>query len=127
MIKRGVTELKEKLNTERDLKIAIIDNNLMGFLVNLRQETDILPWFDIYDIILIPKWVEEEINDGQTRIDCLNHIATRKGVYVIDEKEYEELSGYKDVELMLLFQASTFLMGDINGKIKENIKHRRMG
>ena len=41
MIKRGVTELKEKLNTERDLKIAIIDNNLMGFLVNLRQETDI--------------------------------------------------------------------------------------
>ena len=58
MIKRGVTELKEKLNTERDLKIAIIDNNLMGFLVNLRQETDILPWFDIYDIILIPKWVE---------------------------------------------------------------------
>ena len=119
MIKRGVTELKEKLNTERDLKIAIIDNNLMGFLVNLRQETDILPWFDIYDIILIPKWVEEEINDGQTRIDCLNHIATRKGVYVIDEKEYEELSGYKDVELMLLFQASTFLMGDINGKIKK--------
>ena len=29
MIKRGVTELKEKLNTERDLKIAIIDNNLI--------------------------------------------------------------------------------------------------
>lgn len=119
MIKRGVAELKEKLNTEGDLKIAIIDNNLMGFLVNLRQETDILPQFDIYDIILIPKWVEEEINDGQTRIDCLNHIATRNDVYVIDEKEYEELSGYKDVELMLLFKACTFLIGEVKGKIKK--------
>ena len=121
MIKRGATELKEKLNTGKDLKIAIIDNNIMGFLVNLNQETAILPLFDIYDIILIPKWVEEEINDGQTRIDCLNHIATTNDVYIIDEKEYEELSGYKDIELMLLFQASTYLMGDIKSKIRKYI------
>lgn len=121
MIKRGVAELKEKLNTDENLKIAIIDNNIMGFLVNLRQEADILPWFDIYDIILIPKWVEKEINDGKTRIDCLNHIASRNDVYIIDEKEYEELSGYKDVELMLLFQASTYLMGDVKGKVRKYI------
>lgn len=75
MIKSNIQELKGILNDKTNLKIAIIDNNIMGFLVNLKSETDITQLFNVYDLILIPKWVEEEINDGDTRVDCLNQIA----------------------------------------------------
>lgn len=121
MKKSSIKELKEKLNTGSNLKIAIIDNNIMQFLVNLKKEIDVLPLFEIYDMILIPKWVEEEINDGQTRIDCLNYIATEKDVYIIDEKDYSYLANYKDLELILLFQSSTLCMGEVKGKIRKYI------
>lgn len=122
MIKSNIQELKGILNDKINLKIAIIDNNIMGFLVNLKSETDITQLFNIYDLILIPKWVEEEINDGDTRVDCLNQIAIKKDIYIIDEKEYSYLANYKDLELIQLFQAAIFYMSEEKGKIREYIK-----
>lgn len=121
MKKSNIQELKEIFNQRTNLKIATIDNNIMGFLVNLKNETDIIQLFDVYDVILIPRWVEEEIKDGDTRVDCLNLIATKKDIYIIDEKEYSYLVNYKDCELIQLFQAATFKIGEVNGKIKEYI------
>ena len=121
MIKSNIQELKEILNDKINLKIAIIDNNIMGFLVNLKSEIDITQLFDVYDLILIPKWVEEEINDGETRVDCLNLIANEKDVYTIDEKDYSYLVNYKDFELIQLFQAAIFYMGEEKGKVKKYI------
>jgi hypothetical protein len=121
MIKSNIQELKEILDNKTNLKIAIIDNNIMGFLVNLKSETDITQLFNVYDLILIPKWVEEEIKDGNTRVDCLNLIATEKDIYIIDEKDYSYLANYKDLELIQLFQAAIFYMGEEKGKIKKYI------
>ncbi|MEJ8554624.1 hypothetical protein [Tepidibacter sp. Z1-5] len=121
MKKNDFEELKDRLKSGSSLKIGVIDNNLMDFLVRINNETDILHLFDDYDIILIPKWVEVEINDGQTRIDCLDYIATKKDVYIIDEKNYSDLANYKDFELMLLFQASSSCMGKIMGEIRRLI------
>lgn len=121
MIKSNIQELKEILKNQTNLKIAIIDNNIMGFLVNLKNETDITQLFDVYDLILIPKWLEKEINDGDTRVDCLGQIATKKDIYIIDEKEYSYLVNYKDVELIQIFHSAVFNMGEEKGKVKKYI------
>lgn len=126
MKKSNTEELKEKLNTCENLKIAIIDNNIMGFLVKLMRETDIIQFFETYDIILVPKWVEAEINDGQTRIDCLNHISTKKEVYIVDEKDYSDLANYQDQRAILILQASTLKLAPVIGKIREFTKKKNI-
>lgn len=116
-INNSIEKLKKKLNS-KNLKISIIDNNIMGFLVKLKDEIDFNWLFDIYDLILIPKWVANEINDGNTRVDCLNKISTKKDVYIIDEKDFSYLVNYKDLELLQIFQASVFLMAEVKNQIK---------
>lgn len=114
-------DLMKILTNGTNLKIAIIDNNIMAFLVRLKDKTDITQLFDVYDLILIPGWVEEEIKDGITRVDCLNQIASKKDIYIIDEKNYSELVNYKDCELIQLFEVAILKMGEASGKVSKYI------
>ena len=65
MIIENINDLKIKLSEEDTKSICIIDNNFISFLLELKKELDISYILSSYDLILIPKWVEVEINDSE--------------------------------------------------------------
>ena len=68
-----------------ETKIALMDNSSLAFMHELSQRSypsdGIL---SVYDLILIPKWVMEEIEDSTYRswycVTCLRRIVSHRGV-----------------------------------------------
>ena len=122
MIIENINNLKITLRKQETQSICIIDNNFISFLLKLKQELDISYILSSYDLILIPKWVEVEINDSEYRKSCLEEIASYKDIYIVDELLYSELYDYKDYALSILFLASISLMAKEKGKLGQFIK-----
>lgn len=122
MIIENINDLKIKLSEEDTKSICIIDNNFISFLLELKKELDISYILSSYDLILIPKWVEVEINDSEYRKSCLEEISKYKYVYIVDELLYSELYDYRDYALSILFMTSISLMGKERGKLGQFIK-----
>ena len=122
MIIENINNLKITLRKQETQSICIIDNNFISFLLKLKQELDISYILSSYDLILIPKWVEVEINDSEYRKSCLEEIASYKDIYIVDELLYSELYDYKDYALSILFLASISLMAKERGKLGQFIK-----
>ena len=62
-----------------ETRIALIDNSTLGFMHeierrNNQQENRADRIFRDYDLILIPKWVMEEIEDSQYRVNYVHQL-----------------------------------------------------
>ena len=122
MIIENINALKTKLSREDTKSVCIIDNNFLSFILELKKELDISYILSSYDLILVPKWVEVEINDSKYRRLCLEEISQYKDVYIVDELLYSDLYDNKDYALSILFMCSISLMGKEKGKLGQFIK-----
>lgn len=124
MLIENINELKYELSKVSTKSICIIDNNFISFLMELKKELDISYIISSYDLILIPKWVQIEINDSKYRQEFLEELALYKNIYIVDELDYSELYDYKDYALAMLFIASVTCMGREKGLLKQFIKRQ---
>lgn len=101
--------LKEYLSSKPQAKVGIIDNNFLQFCTALKENhISVIPILKQYDVIIIPSWVNVEINDSTIRSDYLQDLRDNGiYVYIIDETEYIDLAN--DEELKLLCTVPTDL------------------
>lgn len=89
-----------------ETKIALMDNSSLAFMHELSQRSypsdGIL---SVYDLILIPKWVMEEIEDSTYRSTYVEQLQA-KGYPIrwIDETKYGTFVNFEDVNLYYIVE-----------------------
>lgn len=99
-----ISSLKSYLRSRSKLKICILDNNMIEVLTRASSVITQNYIYAQYDIILIPGWVYEEVQDSEVRVSYINELQSRYNlnVYIIREKDYSELIGFKEAELFFI-------------------------
>ncbi len=118
-----ISSLKSFLRNGSNLKICILDNNLIEILTRISSIIIQDHIFAQYDIILVPGWVHEEVQDSEVRVNYINELSNRfnLNLYIIKEKDYSELVDFKEAELFFIFKYSIHLVTNIIGYINRNI------
>jgi hypothetical protein len=62
-----ISSLKSMLSNDSNIKVCILDNNMIEVLTGISSVITQDLIFGQYDIILIPGWVYEEIQDSEVR------------------------------------------------------------
>lgn len=116
-------KLIEVLNSGTPKKIGILDNNTISFLAKINKYARIDKVLMNYDLLLIPNWVYEEVNDSKERVNYIKDIFNKDiQIYIISEYDYEELIVYKSEWLYKFFLYSSFLNCELKSFIKRNIE-----
>ncbi|AYD39641.1 hypothetical protein D4Z93_03535 [Clostridium fermenticellae] len=118
-----VEKLIEALNSSAPKKIGILDNNTITFLINVDKYIYVEKILKKYDLLLIPNWVYQEVNDSEERVDYIENMFN-KGIkiFVINESDYEKLAKYKSVWIYKFFLYCSFKIGEIKSFIKRYIE-----
>lgn len=115
--------LKEYLNNKPNAKTAIIDNNIVAFCTKLKENhISVIEVLKQYDVIIVPSWVNVEINDSTIRTAYLQELSDNGiYVYVIEETEYIDLANDEELNILniAMFSANNFL--PIIGFMKRSI------
>ena len=98
-----------------ETKIALMDNSSLAFMHELSQKSypsDRI--FGIYDLILIPKWVMEEIEDSTYRSNYVEQLQA-KGYSVrwIDETKYGAFVNDEDINLYYIVEAAVSRVSEL--------------
>lgn len=98
-----------------ETKIALMDNSSLAFMHELSQRncpSDKI--LEDYDLILIPKWVAEEIEDSEYRSAYVEQLKS-KGypLYWIDEDKYGTLVENEDVNLYYIVEAAVSQVSEL--------------
>ncbi len=104
--------------------IAMIDTSSVSFLQKLRQEEiPIGELLEDYDLILIPKWVINEINDSTGRIKFIEELI-KEGypIYVICEERYSLLVDCEEYNLFQVVMASVAQMSRIRSYLRRFVE-----
>lgn len=105
--------------------IALIDTSSLSFLQILNNKginSDIV--LKDYDLILIPKWVLNEINDAAGRTEYLQSLIDfGYPIYCIAEETYSELVDYEEGNLYQIVSASTSLLGRLRAYLRKYVEH----
>lgn len=111
------------LNNDHCHQICIIDNNLLEKLVSVKEKIECINVFGRYDLLLIPEWVYIEICDGEGRKQYVEELFKSDFIkcYIIAEKDYSELCGYKELELYFIVLNCCKEMGQLYSFIRKNI------
>ena len=88
------TNLKQFLLNKPNAKTCILDNNFVEFCTKLNENhISIIQILKQYDVIIIPSWVNIEINDSNIRTAYLQELRDNGiYVYIINEIEYIDLA-----------------------------------
>lgn len=115
--------LKEYLSSNPQAKVSIIDNNFLEFCTKLKENhIFVIDVLKQYDVIIVPSWVNIEINDSIIRADYLQELRDNGiYVYIIDETEYIDLANDEELNLLKLIMYSSYRFGQIIGYIKKEI------
>lgn len=117
------SKLIEILNSSSPKKIGILDNNTISFLSNINKYAYTDKFLVNYDLLLIPNWVYEEVQDSPGRISYLEYMLEKNvAIFIINEVDYEELAEYKSEWIYKFFLYSSFLIGELKSFIKRNIE-----
>lgn len=98
-----------------ETKIALMDNSSLAFMHELSQRSypsdGIL---SVYDLILIPKWVMEEIEDSTYRSTYVEQLQA-KGYPIrwIDETKYGTFVNFEDVNLYYIVEAAVSRVSEL--------------
>lgn len=107
-----------------ETKIALMDNSSLAFMHELSQRncpSDRI--LEIYDLILIPKWVMEEIEDSEYRsvyVEQLN--SNGYPLYWIDETKYGALVGDEDINLYYIVEAAVSKVSELMRYLRRNVR-----
>jgi hypothetical protein len=117
------TSLKEYLNGKPNAKTCIIDNNFLDFCTRLKEkDVSIISLLKQYDVIIIPSWVNVEINDSSIRPAYLQELrANEIYVYIIEETEYIDLANDEELNILYITMYSAHRFSQIDSFIKKSI------
>lgn len=105
-------------------QIAIMDTSSISFMQLLSGKN--IPVEEVlkdYDLILIPGWVVEELNDAIGRMTYVqNLIDAGYPIYRIEEQDYSELVGYEEGNLYQIVLASTFYLARIRSYLRRYVE-----
>ncbi|MBR5177529.1 MAG: hypothetical protein IKW90_01855 [Lachnospiraceae bacterium] len=114
---REITQIDNK-------NIALMDTSSISFLQVLKNKgikSDIV--LKDYDLILIPKWVLNEINDAAGRTEYLQSlIDSGYPIYCIAEETYSNLVDYEEGNLYQIVSASTSLLGRLRAYLRKFVE-----
>ncbi len=115
--------LKEFLINEPNTKTAIIDNNFLAFCTKLKENhISVIEVLKQYDVIIVPSWVNVEINDSTIRSAYLQELRDNGVyVYIINETEYIDLANDEELNLLKIFIYSAYRFGQIVGFMNKEI------
>ncbi len=107
-----------------ETKIALMDNSALAFMHELSQKSypsDRI--LEIYDLILIPKWVMEEIEDSTYRSNYVEQLqAQGYPVHWIDETKYGTFVNDEDVNLYYIVEAAVSRVSELMRYLRRNVK-----
>lgn len=105
-------------------KIALMDNSALAFMHELSHKGyPVDGILDVYDLILIPKWVMEEIQDSTYRSSYVEQLqAQGYPVYWIDETKYGTFVGDEDVNLYYIVEAAVLVLQKYAGALGMHIE-----
>lgn len=103
--------------------IALLDNSSVAFLEILRRnEISIDELLKPYDLIFVPGWVLEEINDSEIRSDFLSSLIDEGyPIYSIAEENYADIIDGDELNLYKIINASVASVGQLIGYIRKNV------
>lgn len=119
----NIKELISDLSDDKIKNICILDNNSVEFLLRIKNEVTIREFFQNYDLVLLPQWVEVEVNDSIYRKNYINELEQLEYIKfcVISEYWYLDLLKSRDGFLFTIFQEVIRLDARLNGFINRNI------
>lgn len=116
-------KLKIFLDKHQDSKVCILDNNSVEFMNRLENNgisTDLI--FNQYDMVIIPSWVAEEINDSVYRKAFIEKLKNmRIPIYEVEEKDYIYLVNGEELNILNICLASVEKIAVINSYIHKEI------
>lgn len=106
-----------------ELKIALMDNSSLAFMHEMMQKgyrpDKVL---DIYDLILIPKWVMEEIEDSIYRAQYVEQLYTHGyPICWIDETKYSFLVDEREIDLYYIVEAAVSRISELMKYLRKNV------
>ncbi len=118
-----ISSLKSFLRNGSNLKMCILDNNMIEILTRISSIIMQDRIFAQYDIILIPRWVYEEVQDSDVRVRYINEFRDKYNLNlcVIEEKDYSELIDFKEADLFYIFVYSCRVLTNLISFINTNI------
>lgn len=122
-----ISSLKSFLHNGSNLKVCILDNNMIEILTRVSSIVKQDCIFGHYDIILVPGWVYEEVQDSGVRVRYINELRNKYNLnlYVIEEKDYSELVDFKEADLFYIFVYSCRVLTNLISFINKNIMDTR--
>ena len=107
-----------------ETKIALMDNSSLAFMHELSQRSypsdGIL---SVYDLILIPKWVMEEIEDSTYRSTYVEQLqAQGYPIRWIDETKYGTFVNDEDVNLYYIVEAAVSRVSELMRFLRREVK-----
>ena len=117
------TSLKEYLNSKPNAKTCIIDNNFLDFCTRLKEkDVSIISLLKQYDVMIIPSWVNVEINDSTIRPAYLQDLRENGiNVYIIDETEYIDLANDEELNILYITMYSSSIFTQIYSFMNRSI------
>ena len=107
-----------------ETQIALMDNSSLAFMHELSRNgypADRI--LRVYDLILIPKWVTEEIEDSTYRSNYVEQLrAQGYPVCWIDETKYGAFANDEDVNLYYIVEAAVSRASELMRYLRRNIK-----
>lgn len=106
-----------------ETRIALMDNSSLAFMHELSQRScpsdKIL---EVYDLILIPKWVMEEIEDSEYRSAYVEQLKSNGyPLYWIDETKYGAFVGDEDINLYYIVEAAVSKVSQLMRYLRRNV------
>ena len=107
-----------------ETKIALMDNSSLAFMHELSQKgysSDKI--LGVYDLILIPRWVMEEIEDSAYRSAYIEQLQAQ-GYLIrwINETNYGTLVNDEDVNLYYIVEAAVSRVSELMRFLRRNVK-----
>lgn len=117
------TSLKQYLVNKPNAKTCILDNNFVEFCTKLNENhISIIQILKQYDVIIIPSWVNIEINDSTIRTAYLQELRDNGiYIYIINEIEYIDLANNEELNILHITMHSTHRFAQIIGFMNKSI------
>lgn len=116
-------ELISYLELSSNIKIGILDNNTINFLVKADKISFTNKILSGYNLLLIPNWVYEEVSDSRERVDYLELLSNNDiNVFLINEFDYEEISKWKQQYVYKFFLYSCFKVAKLKCYLKRYVE-----
>ena len=107
-----------------ETKIALMDNSSLAFMHELNQRGCPLDKIlEVYNLVLIPKWVMEESEDSEYRSAYVEQLKADGYPFCwVDETKYGDLVGDEDINLYYIVEAAVSKVSELMRYLRRNVR-----